>query len=123
MSVGLLNSTIERFRVRTHGDASLKLYSLRPDGETLQLLAVLTQGFYIAPTRTPMYGAAPHNAVIDADYSAGLTEAMILKTAFMDLVGANTRRYRVIKDNPPETAGTRYVIELSPAFNDIKAVV
>jgi hypothetical protein len=126
MSIGLVNSTIETFRKRAHGNDRLRIYRLNTGGQTLSLIAELTKGFFMSPNEMPHEGAARYTLAIDLPYTPALTKTNVLDTFMLDFVDPITsekQRFQVNSNTPPTLEDWRFLVGVDAAFNDAKAVV
>jgi hypothetical protein len=121
----LVNSTIEFMRKRYHGIAKLRLLALNADGESLTLLLTLTKGFLITRNVDTIEGAPSHSLTIDINRTANATEAIVQQIAYVELINESTgeaRRFKAITNTAPLVEEWRYVLDLHPAFSDLKAI-
>lgn len=126
MSLGLKFSTIETFRKRTHGSSVLNLYGLAPDGDSLELLFTVTQGFVIGRNADTQEGAPEHNLTIDTILTPNLTVPQLERVYMVGLYNPATgveQRYAKTTMTEPLIDDWRYVCGLHPRYNDAKAVL
>lgn len=125
MSVGLRNTTIERFRKRFHPGLTLRLLALSPDAQELNALAMITKGYLITPNVDTAEGSPAFTLALDTRYTPTLTEEALKLSYMVELinVAANRqRRYRVDTDTLPQQDEWRYVVGLHAAYSDTKEV-
>lgn len=123
MGVGLRNSTIETFRRRSHGDSTLRLLVLSPDGQSLLQAREISKGFLIGRDYDSGIGAYTSILVIQTGLS-GCTHDEIIATSFVDLVHptGTFQRFKATTDTIPQTTDDRYVLNLNAAFSDRRVV-
>lgn len=126
MSAGLRHSTIETFRKRNHADCVLKLLKLSSDGQELNLVRQLTQGFFLCVAPEGGEGKSTHQIVIDKVYTPLLTVTELASFSMVDLLNTVTnevKRYHVDTDNRPIVNDWRYVYGSWAALNDVRPIV
>ncbi len=120
------SSTIEFMRKRVHGNAKLRLYRLRGDGESLQTAATLLNGFLLMRNTDTQEGAPEYLLTIDRQRVPSLTDAIIQSAYTVGLLNESTnqeQRYDLNTMTPPILDNWRYVAGLHYRANDARPVV
>jgi hypothetical protein len=116
-------STIDRFRKRFHGNSTLRLLTLRADGQGLYLAREINRGFYIGRDFDTQQGAYTSLLTIDTNLN-GATRLELDGITYVDLVAPDEQfqRYRLRSDTPPQFTDDRWVIGLAADFDNKLAI-
>ncbi len=114
-----VNSTIDYFKRRYHGDSTLRLLTLDPTGQKLFLSREISKAFFIGREFDTNVGAYISYLTIDAN-KAGADKSEILGASFVDLVAPDDtyQRWRAETDTPPQILDDRFVLMLNAAFEN-----
>lgn len=125
MSLGLRNSTIERFRLRYHGNCILRFLRLADDGQSYTITATIEKGYFLSRLGESDLNGLDARLTVDLIYTPTVTGDDLNDSSFVDYVNPETQqfqRWRIRTDTPPQVDDWRYVLGLFSAFSDKRPV-
>lgn len=123
---GLSLSRIDDFRVAQWGGASIKLLKAHPTtAGALQLIAVLTNGWFIGRDTAAGMTASVDYLTLDLDKNPSITRTILIKQfVAIDVIVSDIETFRYSKaGGAPAFGGFQWIQPLSPIFNDVRPIV